>query len=362
MTGFRTTTNRNAELEGSRQPVARRVASLLAGRSVAAAACIAALSPRAFAEERVSERALAEALFREAKQLMAAERYSEACPKLAESQRLDPGGGTLLNLALCHEKDGKVATAWAEFQDARSVARREGRTDREALADEHIAALEPELAKLIVTVAKAESKPNGFVVAMDGAPLGEPAWGTPVPVDPGEHVVRATAPGMVAWEQHVTASKGASVSVDVPALARAAGVSDATEERRAVGPDAAPARSETGGAARTAAWVVGGAGVVALGIGTYFGLHAISLRQQSDDKCPNDRCTPEGVSLNDSAKSSALGADIGVGIGIAALVTSVYLFVKSSPSTASDARASRGEPIVPVVGPGVAALYARTSF
>src|SRR5262245_24720347 len=64
---------------------------------------------------RAQNESLAEALFRDARAAMKAARYEEACPKFAESYRLDPSTGTLLNLALCEEELGHVATAWTKY-------------------------------------------------------------------------------------------------------------------------------------------------------------------------------------------------------------------------------------------------------
>src|SRR5262245_41031428 len=110
---------------------------------LAAAAMV--LSMPARAEEPSTPTALAETPFQTAKKLMADGDFVHACPKLAESQRLDPGGGTVLTLALCHEGEGKTATAWAEFNEARALAVRDGQKDREIVAREHTAALEPKL-------------------------------------------------------------------------------------------------------------------------------------------------------------------------------------------------------------------------
>src|SRR4051794_15945207 len=92
--------------------------------------------------------ATAQALFEEGKRLMQAKHFSDACPKFAESQRLDPGGGTLFALALCHEGAGKTASAWADFNDALTEARKDKRADREAAALEHIRALEGQLTRV----------------------------------------------------------------------------------------------------------------------------------------------------------------------------------------------------------------------
>src|SRR5688572_19445665 len=142
--------------------------------------------------------ATAQALFDEGKKLMADGKYGDACPKLMESQRLDPGGGTLLAIALCHEGEGKTATAWADFNIALTEARKDKRTERENAAVEHIKTLEAKLTRVRVVVTK---KVDGLEVRRDGTLLGAAQWGTPLPVDPGDHEFEAKAPGRVTWKQ-----------------------------------------------------------------------------------------------------------------------------------------------------------------
>src|SRR5215468_9365477 len=126
------------------------------------------------------EQQLAQALFDEARQLMEQKRFSEACPKLAESQRLDPGGGTLLNLAVCHEKEGRLATAQTEYGEALSVAVKDARKDREAIARERLAALEGKIPRVVVVVPPAADV-EGLEVKLDGLVLRRAAWGVALP-------------------------------------------------------------------------------------------------------------------------------------------------------------------------------------
>src|SRR5262249_30335548 len=94
----------------------------------------------------------AQALFDEGRRLMDAKSYALACPKFAASQKLDPGAGTLLNLADCYDKNGQTASAWATFDEAAAEATKSGHLDWAAQARDRAAALEPTLARLTISV------------------------------------------------------------------------------------------------------------------------------------------------------------------------------------------------------------------
>src|SRR5262245_51518985 len=121
--------------------------------SAALALALLGASGQAHAQVSGVDSATAQALFEDGKRLMAQGKYGDACPKLVESQRLDPGGGTLFAIALCHEGEGRTATAWADFNVALSEARKDKRADREAAAQERIKALEPKLTRYRVVPA-----------------------------------------------------------------------------------------------------------------------------------------------------------------------------------------------------------------
>src|SRR4051812_37121593 len=181
---------------------------------------LGSLGLSAQARAQSGDSAVAQALFDEAKALMAGGQAAAACPKLEESQRLDPRSGTLINLASCYEQTGRLASAWGRYVDAAASAKLQGNSEREQVARERAAALVPRLSKLAIVLAPALSALPGLELRRDGAVVGQPAWGVALPSDPGQHKVSATAPGHRPFEATVTvAGEGQTSTVNVPELA-----------------------------------------------------------------------------------------------------------------------------------------------
>lgn len=287
----------------------------------------------ASADEGADEGALAEALFREGQQLMAQKNYEQACPKLAESQRLDPSTGTLLNLAVCHESQGKLASAWKEFNAAVVAARRDQRQDRVDFAKQRIASIEPRLSRVTVVV-PSEHEVSGVEIQVDSIELKRPAWGVPLPLDPGSHEITAQAPGRQTWSFHFEVKQGPhSQTINVPALelapepAEPVGQTDASGHYDPGPEDQSPSR---GGTQRVVALSLGGAGIVGLVVGSAFGVVALDKFGQSNETgCDGNDCDAAGSALRNDARAAGDIATVGVIAGGVLLATGVVLFLSA---------------------------------
>jgi serine/threonine-protein kinase len=298
----------------------------------------------------------AQALFDAAKKLIAKGQYQAACPKLEESYRIDPGIGTLLNLADCWEHLGRTASAWARFREAAGTARRSGQKDREKFANTRANALEPKLSYLVVEV-KAGATTH---VMKDGASIGVAQWGTRLPVDPGPHSVEAKAPAKRPWQQTIEVpADGKTISVTVPLLEdEPVRVDSAPAVVPAVSKTAVPAShspaqadafrdaepsSSSSNVTRTIGWTVGGIGVVGLAIGGFFSWKTYTKNADADAVCPSaSQCTEtDHVNYENAiadARSARTIAIVGFAAGGAALVAGSLLVLTSSRSPTAGIR------------------------
>ncbi|MBX3206557.1 MAG: hypothetical protein KF764_15905 [Labilithrix sp.] len=331
-------------------------------RVVARALSIAGvLEVLAFADHAsASDPAAAQALFDQARKLMTQERWAEACPKLEESQRLDPGGGTLLHLAICRDHEGKIATAWARYQDALGAAKHDNRKDRAKIAQARIDALGPRLPRLRLRVAARNRTLTGFRVSRDDVDVGEAQWGESVPVDPGARVIAAWADGHKRWTTTIDVpARAGETAVEIPALQLDPDAAATATPRRDEPPK--PTRIEEatrGDGQRTVGVALGAAGVVGAAVGSIFGLMAISKQREADAECkPPERtlCTAAGVAAGEDGTTFGTVSTVAFIAGGALLAGGAVLYF-----TAPDASSRVG--LAPSVGPSRGGLALHGTF
>jgi hypothetical protein len=255
------------------------------------------------------ERAAAEALFREGRRLMKAGQVARACPKFAESQRLDPQLGTLINLALCHKAEGLTATAWSEFSEAATLATRAGHEPRASFCRKEAEQLEPKLARVRVDVAE---QSRGLVVRLDGRLLEASSYGLPLPVDPGEIDIQASAPDRESWSTSLTASARHTSTVEVPVL------------------------SGAGHLGRTLGWIALGLGGAAMVTGGVTGGLAVADRSEldADPGCP-DHCSD--ADLVDRYNSYRIVSGVGLIGGGVLVAAGIALWASDAAGTSGEA-------------------------
>jgi hypothetical protein len=347
----RTAAPRARERTGARARLAARLLSI--------ALCLAEFSSSTVAAQTSpADKAMAESLFDRGVALMKKGQFAEACTQLEQSQTIERGIGTLLYLAECYEKLGRTASAWAMFREASSAARAEGQADRAKTGSARADRLEPQLSKLAINVTAA-SAPQGLLVLRNGETVPAGVWGQSVPVDPGEQRVEARAPGHASWSVMLQLPpNGASLSVDVPELTATSQPASPPLAASAVNEPVTPlpaaaltAASSDQRSGRANKWqkplglVLGGVGVVALGLGTYFGARAISKTSDSEKACNSTLCSDPTASHKayDAAHSAATLSSVFVIGGAAFLVGGAVVYF-TGPSEESPHLALRGTP------------------
>jgi hypothetical protein len=298
----------------------------------------------------------ADALFKEGRALLDGGDAVAACPKFEESQRLDPGLGTLLNLADCYERTDRMASALTAFRSAEEQARAIGEKKREVAAADRARALETKVSRVSITLASGD-RPSGFEVRKNGSVVPAVDFGRPLMVDPGTVTIEALAPGYQAFRIELPiASTRTQQQVDVPMLVPAPAIDpvDHTHDHHDVTPPIpGPATplitiEDPGAGRRRTAYIVGGVGLAGLGAGVAVGF--IAKSKYKDAGCGNDHVCDDAQALKDANAARRLGT-IGTvvgGVGLAAVVTGAVLWF-----TAPKAHSVEVQPTLSTTGAGV---------
>ncbi|AKV00994.1 hypothetical protein AKJ09_07657 [Labilithrix luteola] len=297
--------------------------------------------------------AAAEDLFQRGKSRMTEGNFTAACPLLAESYRLDPAGGTLQNLAICYESLGKWATAYARFQELRTLSKNaeRPRLDRVKLAEEHIEKLGPRLTRIVVVM----EDHGAQEVDVDGVTYQKASWSTGIAADPGSHELVVRGNGKQPFHSTVQIGQtGGEQRVVVPALADevlvAGPVTPPSAEQPAANADDSVAATRK---RHTIGYVVGGVGVAVLAAGAVFGVLTITTNAKAKDKCSRDtnpganatefdasgRCFvdsdpwKDSNAMKDDARTFANIANVLVPVGVVGLGVGAWLALTKSNSS-----------------------------
>jgi hypothetical protein len=275
--------------------------------------------------------ATAEALFGQGRRAMDARSFREACPRFAESQKLDPAAGTLMNLATCEEKLGKLASAWQHWKEALdSLAPKD---DRIPFAQSRVDDLEKRLPRLRISLARDSG--TGAKVFRDETELGAAGQGVLLPVDPGPHLVTVRMPGHLVEKVTVVLAE--------------------SEEKQIVvhpGPAELAADPRVGGETlpRTLGWVTGGIGVAGIGTGVVTGIMLANANSTVEANCTGKICTNQrGIDAASSGQTLLLVNAAAWIVGATGIGLGAYLLLSSSADRPTTA-------VVPSVTPDGAAL------
>lgn len=278
----------------------------------------------------------AEALFAKGRSLLATPgKLDEACATLEQSQALMNRGDTLLNLAECHRRQGRTASAWREFGQAIELAREAKFGDAIQVAKQRHADLESKLSFLTISVPPATAALAGFEVTLNGYAVPHDAWGKAVPVDPGTFAIAAKAEGRLPFsETRQVGPEGDKRDITVMLLPL-----PPTPVASPPAPVAPPPRPPPSNADAYVAVSLAGAGVV---LAVSFGIAALRERGSSSDGSVDRETTYATVSAISFAAAVVAG------------ITGTAMLVQNRRPSTPPAKMAKSQPrpfFVPLVGP-----------
>lgn len=299
------------------------------------------VATRARADSTSQDRA--QQLFDEGLRLMQSNHCQDAISFFLESENADPAAATLANLATCYARLGKTGSAYSMYKLAARTAILENKPDLQKQADLAASKLAPSLTRLRVVALGNSGLPE---IKINGNAVEDVR--TPIPLDPGENIIEATAPGHETWRRvFSTHGEGTLMVVEVPDLNA---LREPVKAAPAMPPVQVPPAADTAKKRtdlKPYAIAAAGAGVIMIGVGTAFTFSAMSKQNASNAYCDGRFCTQAGTDLRHQAIDRATVATWTVGFGLVSLGTAAALWFLS-PTRAEQAQARGPQPWVSI--------------
>jgi tetratricopeptide (TPR) repeat protein len=292
-------------------------------RALVVVVALLALPSAAFADK-----ARADKLFEEGRGYLQRKEYQLACTAFEQSHQADPAIGTQLNIALCYEEWGKLASAYKAYAEAERLAKAK-KDNRAKHARKKIDELDPKLGRLRVSI-PASADPYSIFL-FDGKEMSREDLVEEQLLDAGTHTIEARVAGAPPKVTTIELKGGErkSIEIELPVVAKS---KDETDKRPGETMTIEGPRNKGklyGGLA------LGGAGLITIGVASYVALIARSDYNDAIAQCPGNICTQRGAyDATQDARSKANVMTIVGGAGVALVGVGLYLILTS-----------KGEPI-----------------
>jgi hypothetical protein len=270
-------------------------------------------------------------LFQRGRHAMNDGQYDLAVRYFEQSQEIEPALGNLLNIAVCEERLGRVASALGHLREA--LAQASPGDKRRPLVAERIAELEKRVA--LVTLRLEGPEGTDVTVSLDGRPLGRADLGKVLTVDPGAHALECAGPQGERCAQLFTLSAGEkserAVIVTTPAPPTVELAPKDPPAPPQVSKDA-PVAPQPAAKSRALAFGLGALGIAGIGTSLVTGLMVIDRKKEMEGNCLQGRCNPEGIAAAESGKTLSLVSTLAMGVGVIAIGSSAYLLLSAPTS------------------------------
>lgn len=296
--------------------------------------CLAVATPAR--AERTADAAAADVLFERGRSAALRGDPVAACSAFAESQRLDPGAGTLMNWAMCEAQQNKLASAWQHLNEAAALLK--PGDDRTGFVRAQIRKLSPRLSRL--TVRLAPDAPKNARVLRSGTQVDAASLGIPVLVDAGDIELRVTCPGRRERRTQVSVHDAEQVELTLDAGEELPKV--ATLQRYE---DAAPSPSLQ----RNLGLSFIALGTLSVGFGVASGVVVAGRERTAHEHCPAYQCDDAGLRAAESGQRWLVANTLSWGVGAVALIGGTVLLAMPDKSRDASVQALPG---------GAALMYA----
>lgn len=319
------------------------------------------------ADASADDLAAARAVFAEALRDEEAKHFVDALQKLLRVRAVRDTAPVEYRIGACHEGLAQSVAAYNAYRQAVALGQDDARTaDVVRAARDRMQALNPRVARLVLALPSLA--PADAEVRVDDRIIARASLREPIVLEPGPHVVTATAREAVPSRSEIVLPEGAQVSLTVPLASQAGAPPPQVETAAAPAEANRPADASTtavpaNGTARTAGWIIGGVG------GGLLVASAVLLFARKTDidrlntACPGGTC-PQGsneAALESTRSRALLEGPLALLLGAAgamAVGTCAYLLWTSQHAPHAHASAH----VELVLGPGAGGVAIAGQF